>query len=109
MATVREYVTDTLGQYGYELSKVKMDVLLMRVDADDNTVLSKTTLIQAEQAIVYAIPELLPRDDVTEGGLSLKRNVEGVKTYYNQLCARNGFVNELAEAAPTVSDASFLW
>lgn len=108
MATVRGFIESKLAGFGIELSADELDVLLVDANVNGTDVYSAATALGTKTAIVKAIPELLVKADVTEGGFSVKWDKAGITTYYGMLCEELGLVNRLAKT-PTIQDRSNYW
>lgn len=112
MATIREYVEGKLARVGLDIGNVELTVALDTQEVDDLTPCDTSdALATAKRIIVGVIPELLLLPDVTEGGMSIKRDRAAIAKYYGLLCSELGIVNRLDAPAesPTVSDRSYLW
>lgn len=108
MATVREVIESKLATFGIELSSVEIDVLLVDANVTGTAMYSSATALGAKKVIANAIPELLLKADVTEGGYSIKWDKTGIEKYYAILCAELGMDNKLVKT-PTIQDRSNYW
>ena len=103
--TVCEFIKSDFLQFGIELSQHEMNALMIDNGIDINT--EYDTKI-AKKAIVGYIPKLLLRPDISEGGMSLKYNLQSIQSYYGILCAELGIENKLIER-PKVKNRSNVW
>lgn len=105
--TNQEYIVAKLEHCGVTLSAN----YLAAMAADGGITLSATytdsTAIAVKTCIARTIPELLTVTNVSEGGYSISRDVEGIKAYYSLLCAELGIPNRLAR--PTIKNKSDKW
>lgn len=108
MATVRASIESKLASFGIELSSVDMDVLLVDANVNGTEEYSTATALGAKKVIANAIPELLLKADVTEGGYSVKWDKAGITAYYGVLCNELGLPNKL-DKTPTIQDRSNFW
>lgn len=106
MATVREFITAKLERFNIELSTAEMDALVVDQGLNLDAAYNSSTATIAKKAILEIIPELLLSPDVREGGYSQSWDTEGIKAYYNMLCAELKVPNKLI---PKVTDKSYMW
>lgn len=103
--TICEFIKSDFSQFGIELSEHEMIALMIDNGIDINTEYNPTI---AKKVIVGYIPKLLLRPDISEGGMSLKYNLQSIQSYYGLLCAELGVENKLIEK-PKVKNRSNLW
>lgn len=112
MATIREYVQEEINSLGLNAGNVKLQVQLDKQQINDlDSCDTPEAEAKAKRVLIELIPGLLLAPDVTEGGMSIKRDKAAIAKYYGLLCSELGIVNRLdpPAAAPTVSDRSYLW
>ena len=87
----------------------ELDVILSSDDVTTATVYTPSHDVIVKKALVAVIPELLMSPDWSQGGTSIKRNNEGVKTYYSLLCGELGLPDLLNPSSYEVTDRSDIW
>lgn len=106
MATVSEYISAKLAQFGFEISEPELEFLALKMDLELFSAMSKSAIENVEKAMITLIPELLAVPNVSDNGTSITKNIEGIKAYHSKLCAEYGLENSLE---PKIRDASSIW
>lgn len=105
MATYREYITRKVRPLGLNEEDVNDILGEAGLDATAPVDYNKALLALYNSfgdVIKYTVA------NVSEGGLSQSWNIEAIKLFYNQLCARLGKANQLTPA-PRIRDKSNRW
>lgn len=90
--TVHEYISQKFSTFGIQLSSA--DLLDIWSTNDMLTDVDRTSV---QIALVKYIPELLLRPNVSEGGVSLSFDREGIRQYYSLKCKELGLEDKLTE------------
>lgn len=103
--TSGEYLTRLLSRFGLAEPDVEMILLNQNLSAEE------TADVPALKAALYnEFTSLIPLADITEGGYSVKWNMESIKLWYSQLAKELGKENILDDmAGDEIRDASYLW
>lgn len=105
--TYKEYVTAVLGKFG--LSTSEIEFIITEADLNPDTVVTATNKVLLKTAIYNQIPLFIAGlQDVSEGGYSVKWNVEGIKLWYSLLASELG-LEDIFNLKPKVRDASNKW
>lgn len=106
--TFSEYAMAMLGRFG--LSSDDVAFIMVEADLNEYGIVSSTDDKTAiKTAIYYQIPRIIAGlSDVSEGGYSVKWNIEGLKLWYSTLAEELGLA-DLLGTAPTIKDASHRW
>ncbi|MDI9863961.1 hypothetical protein QM480_06480 [Flectobacillus sp. DC10W] len=108
MATAKEYFQIKLAKFGFELDEVEIDIELGKQGVSGSDTVVANDMRSVELAIAESIPELLLMPEVSEGQLSKKYNIDGIKAYYSLLCSKLGIQNKL-DSQPKIRNRSNLW
>lgn len=101
ITTNREYLTAQLSRFN--VSESDIDIIMV----DNPTLLDSSLDPKACKLAIYnAMSAILPVADVSEGGYSVTWNIEGLKLWYNSLCAELGKTNALK---PKIRNRSNCW
>lgn len=97
-----------LGKFG--LSADDISFILVEADLEgSDEVATADDRILIKTAVYHQIPILIAGfRDITEGGYSIRWNVEGLKLWYSALASELG-LDDLLIIKPTIKDASFRW
>jgi hypothetical protein len=106
--TYREYVKITIGNFG--VSDAEIDFILTEADLNPaSEVTNSEDRIKIKKAMFISIPRMMAGlQDVSEGGYSVKWNIDGIKAWYSLLAGELG-ETDLLNTGPTVQDRSYLW
>ncbi len=106
--TYIEYLTAMLGRFG--LSAADISFILVEADLDGSSVVIDSGDRELIKTAVYMqLPRMIAGlQDVSEGGYSIKWNVQGLKLWYSALATELG-LDDLLVIKPTIKDASFRW
>ncbi len=103
ISTNIEYITAKLARFGLTSDDIEM-IILDNADLSLDTISLNVSLCKL--AIYNSFSSILPMQDVTEGGYSVRWNLEAVKLFYKTLCNEIGKPNVLK---PLVKNRSNLW
>lgn len=100
--TNQEYLTTILGTFG--VTEQQIVIILLENDIDPNGTVSGSADMKALKMGVYRqLPLMLAgMQDVSEGGYSIKWNLDGIKLWYSALANELG-QPDLLSPAPTVT------
>lgn len=104
---VKEYLTATLSKF--QLSSSEIDLIMINQELEDVEVEDIATV---KTAIYKEFSALIPVMDVSEGSMSIKWNMAGLRAWYSLLAKELGEEDVLASLnAPdnSVNNASFFW
>ena len=105
--TVKEYLTATLSKF--QLSPSEIDLIMINQGLTEGEPIDVTAV---KTAIYNEFSALLPIVDVSEGSMSIKWNMAGLRAWYSLLAKELGKEDVLASLnAPdnSVNNASFFW
>lgn len=103
--TNKEYLTATLSRFGL----TETDVNLIILNQDINEV-GNVSVPEMKAALYSEFTSIIPLADVSEGGYSIKWNMEAIKLWYSQLANELGRDNILdGLSADEINDASWRW
>ena len=105
--TVKEYLTATLSKF--QLSPSEIDLIMINQGLEDVEV---QDVVSVKTAIYNEFSALIPIVDISEGSMSIKWNMAGLKIWYSLLAKELGKEDVLASLnAPdnSVNNASFFW
>lgn len=105
MTSYSEYITRKVAGFG--LTEDDINDICGEAGIDPRAAVDYT---KAQLAMYESFHTLLTNTmcNVSEGGLSQSWNIEGIKLYYNQLCAKLGKANRLTPA-PRIRNRSNIW
>lgn len=106
MATIKEVLKVRLKSLNFLVSEAELDVYLIEAGVDGELVFTASALTDFKRVLHSVIPQLLLMPNVSEGGFSVQRDVEAIKTYYATLCKDLGLPNAFDI---TVNDRSSIW
>lgn len=103
--TNKEYLTATLSRFG--LTGTDIDLIMLNQDISDVA----TANVQEMKAAMYSeFTSIIPLADVSEGGYSIRWNMDAIKLWYSQLAKDLGRDNILDSLAnDDINDASWRW
>ncbi len=104
--TVKEYLTATLSKF--QLSPSEIDLIMINQGLEEGPV----DVLTVKTAIYNEFSALIPIVDISEGSMSIKWNMAGLKIWYSLLAKELGKEDVLASLnAPnnSVNNASFFW
>lgn len=104
---VREYLTATLSKF--QLSPSDIDLIMINQGLTEEEPVDVMTV---KTAIYNEFSALIPVMDISEGSMSIKWNMAGLRAWYSLLAKELGKEDVLASLnAPdnSVNNASFLW
>ncbi|WP_448104735.1 DUF6706 family protein [Pedobacter panaciterrae] len=108
--TIGNYIQAKLNRFHLSIENEELDVILSSDNVTSNTDYTPAHNEVIKRALIAVIPELLIAPDWTQGGTSIKRNIEGVKLYYSILCKELGVPDLLnPEVSYDVRDISDRW
>lgn len=105
---IADYIREKLGKFSVELSDAELSALLIEQQIDENAEYELGSGMIVKKALVAFIPDMLLMAEVSEGGYSIKWNIEGIKAYYSQLCSEIDSENAMS-TIPKVKDQSNRW
>lgn len=110
MITAKEYIEATLQEFNITVSDAELTVQLSLNGISDNDTFTPEIFGSIQKTIVAIIPKLLLISEVSEGDLTIKWNIDGIKAYYSMLCKELGIEDKLnAINTPTITNRSNLW
>lgn len=111
MATVKDYIETKLQRFNITISDIELAVSFAENGLSPNDLYTGANIIKVKKTFVSIIPELLLIAEVSEGDLTLKWNIEGIKAYYAMLCNELEIDDKLniAVQTPKVYNKSNLW
>ncbi len=90
--TNKEYISTILGKFG--VSAAEIDILLLEQSIIPDDPITETRSLKV--AMYNQLPLMMAGlQEVSEGGYSVKWNMEGVKAWYSALAAELGLDNKL--------------
>lgn len=91
----QEYLTTILGKFG--VSEQEIILLMIEQGVDPNQEISgKSDTLPLKKAMYDQLPLMLAgMQDVSEGGYSIKWNLDGIKLWYSALAKELGLPNNL--------------
>ncbi|MFI3322062.1 MAG: DUF6706 family protein [Rikenellaceae bacterium] len=92
--TAREYITERFRFFGIQVSEADLLDMSTTVNLDAN--ISENDLLLIKKEICKFIPTVLAFPNISQGGVSISRNVSGITSYYNSLCKELGIISELS-------------
>lgn len=104
---VKEYLTATLSKF--QLSHSDIDLIMINQGLTEEEPVDVTTV---KTAIYNEFSALIPVMDISEGSMSIKWNMAGLRAWYSLLAKELGKEDVLASLnAPdnSVNNASFFW
>lgn len=107
--TVKEYLTATLSKF--QLSPSEIDLIMINQELE-NVEMGMGDVLTAKTAIYNEFSALIPVMDISEGSMSIKWNMAGLRAWYSLLAKELGKEDVLASLnAPdnNVNNASFFW
>ena len=91
--TVRDYITDKFQTFGIQLSEADIYDITLNVVG---TELSDGNIGSVNVGMVNFVPQLLLRaTSISEGGISMSWNIQGIKDYYSLMCKTYGLDDKL--------------
>ncbi|MBC9913184.1 DUF6706 family protein [Chitinophaga varians] len=103
--TNKEYLNTILGKFGVSPDEIDL-IMLERGIVPTGEVTGQADIIALKRAIYYQLPQLLAGvQDITEGGYSIKWNLDGIKIWYSALAKELGLPDDLFPK-PTITGAS---
>lgn len=111
MATVKEYIEAKLQRFNITISDVELAVYLTENQVSENDELTEIILEKVKKTFISIIPELLLISEVSEGDLTLKWNIDGIKAYYSMLCKDLGIEDNINSQLqiPVIVNKTNLW
>lgn len=104
--TVKEYLTATLSKF--QLSSSEIDLIMINQELPDDEV----DVLAVKTAIYNEFSALIPIVDISEGSMSIKWNMAGLRAWYSLLAKELGKEDVLASlnaSDDSVNNASFYW
>lgn len=104
---VKEYLTATLSKF--QLSPSEIDLIMINQGLTEEEPVDVMTV---KTAIYNEFSALIPVMDISEGSMSIKWNMAGLRAWYSLLAKELGKEDVLASLnAPdnSVNNASFFW
>lgn len=104
---VKEYLTATLSKF--QLSPSEIDLIMINQGLTEEEPVDVMTV---KTAIYNEFSSLIPVMDISEGSMSIKWNMAGLRAWYSLLAKELGKEDVLASLnAPdnSVNNASFFW
>lgn len=105
--TLSEAVKAKLDFFNCEYSEDFLNSIFITEGLEAEVTLSPSNKELLDKALYCVIPEILVKPSISEGGYSVKFDKDAIVKYYNLLCQKNGFENELNSG--TINDVSYLW
>ncbi|GIM60087.1 hypothetical protein CAPN008_01370 [Capnocytophaga canis] len=103
--TNKEYITQSLSQFGITPQKVDLILFNSGLEANEDADISVV-----KKALYDNVRELLQGySNVSEGGTSLTFDRDNLLRWYDLLCDELGLPNPLGGMKRIISDASNLW
>jgi hypothetical protein len=107
MATIREVLKSKLDRFNVDVTDIDLDAMIIEAGLIDGSgEYTVDTVLVTKKALTTIIPELLVSPSISEGGYSIKWDVNGLKEYYAILCEETGEQNKLS---PKVKNISNRW
>lgn len=106
--TYNEYLGAVLGKFG--LSATEIDFILIEADLTPSAVITgPEDKVKLKTAVYQQIPLMIAGlSDVSEGGYSVKWNIDGIKLWYATLAAELDLEDQLTPKA-VIRDKSNRW
>ncbi|GAA0561577.1 DUF6706 family protein [Chitinophaga japonensis] len=102
--TNQEYLTAILGKFGVTDQEIVIIMLEQNIDPN-GTVTGSSDIRSLKVAVYNQLPQMLAgMQDVSEGGYSIKWNLDGIKMWYSWLADELGLPDKL-NTQPTVTGA----
>lgn len=99
--TVETYISQKFQSFGIQLSEA--DLLDACLDIDGGAYVTAENLNDVLLSIRNLIPQILAHPtSISEGGMSVRWDREGLLSYYRYLCRTLGLAEEIGET-PTVT------
>jgi hypothetical protein len=100
-----EYLNTILGKFG--LTAGEIIIIMIENDIDpDAPMTGKADTIALKKAVYNQLPLMLAGlQDVSEGGYSVKWNVDGIKLWYSTLAVELG-LPDILNPTPTITGVS---
>ncbi|WP_392436461.1 DUF6706 family protein [Cruoricaptor ignavus] len=103
--TNREYLTATLSRFGLNGSDVELLMVNQGLEAD-----GAADAADMKLALYTEFTSIIPLADISEGGYSVRWNMDAVKLWYSNLARELGKENVLDEMIQEdINDASWRW
>lgn len=103
--TNKEYLTATLSRFGLTETDVNLIILNQNINEVESV-----RVPEMKAALYSEFTSIIPLADVSEGGYSIKWNMEAIKLWYSQLANELGRDNILdGLSADEINDASWRW
>lgn len=110
MITVQEYIETKLQRFNISIGDVELAAALVENGLGVSDAYAPGNAKKVKETFVSIIPEMLLMSEVSEGDLTIKWNIEGVKAYYAMLCKELGIDDKLNNVStPTITNRSNLW
>src|SRR5690606_30270975 len=91
----QEYLTITLGKFGVSEQEIILIMIEQGIDPNE-LVTGKADALPLKKAMYEQLPLMLAgMQDVSEGGHSVKWNLEGIKLWYSSLARELGLPDNL--------------
>ena len=104
--TYKEYITSTCSRFNVSPSDI--DLILINQASSIPDADAEVDTIIARKAICKEFALLIPTyTSMTEGGMTLSVNIEGLKMWYKATCAEVGIPDSISR--PTVRNKSNIW
>ena len=101
--TIREYITSKFQSFGISVSEADLIDMLNDTDYALTDEATGYALNVANIGMTKFIPSiLLHAKSISESGLSMTWDFDGIKQYYSIMCKRYGLTNELSDK-PTIT------
>ncbi len=92
--SIKEYITTRFQSFNIYVSEA--DLLDMCLTLDSGAEVSVDNIEQVKLQVCKFIPTILGQPNISQGGISITRNTEGLKSYYEALCSELGVTSELS-------------
>lgn len=103
--TYREYISQSLSGIGIDSGQVEVILINAQIEGDDDVIVS------IAKAAIYNEFPLLVRgiSSVSEGGVSISYDVQGMKLWYSLFCKKLGLPDLIMGSQSGLTDLTNRW
>lgn len=101
--TIKDYISGKFETFGIELSDADLLDMTFSSGKEPEEELNSENIGAVSVSMARFIPTLLLRaTSVSEGGISMSWNLDGIKEYYSMLCRQYGLKDDLNDSKPKI-------
>lgn len=104
--SIREYISLRFASFGVRLSEADFIDISLTESLNINDSVTLENKESVEKAYVQYIPTALTAPIISEGGMRVEVDKDGLREYYKIMCYRLGLENRLLN---TIKDATDTW